>query len=88
MTTGAGIKFTSPWSRPFVEQGRAEGQAEGQAEGLAKGRADGLLAVLAARGIEVPDDIRKRITSCADNDQLVRWLTAAATADSLDDVFG
>jgi hypothetical protein len=45
-----------------------------------------LFAVLAARGIDVPDDARGRITGCKDLDQLASWIQRAATATSIDDV--
>jgi hypothetical protein len=43
--------------------------------------------VLEARGVEVPDDVRARITRCADLDQLDGWLRRAVTADSAQDLF-
>jgi hypothetical protein len=46
-----------------------------------------LLAVLAARGIEVPDDVQARITGCTDLEQLETWIRRAATADSVQDLF-
>ncbi|MCB0927698.1 MAG: hypothetical protein KDB70_07235 [Mycobacterium sp.] len=51
------------------------------------GEARQLLAVLAARGIAVSEDIRARIDGCADPDQLNTWLTKAATASALSEVF-
>jgi hypothetical protein len=44
--------------------------------------------VLSARGVEVPDDARERITGCTDVDQLDTWLGRAATATSVHDLFG
>lgn len=43
--------------------------------------------LLAARGIEVPDDARTRITECTDLDQLDGWVRRAATATSITDLF-
>jgi hypothetical protein len=46
-----------------------------------------LIKVLRARGIDVPDDIRARITECTDLDQLDSWAERAATATSVNDLF-
>jgi hypothetical protein len=44
------------------------------------------LAILDARHIRVPDDIRADITTCADTAQLEAWIRRAATADKIQDV--
>jgi hypothetical protein len=46
-----------------------------------------VLLVLTARGIDVPDHVRTRITSCTDQTQLDTWLKRAATATSIDELF-
>jgi hypothetical protein len=46
------------------------------------------LRFLAARGFEIPDDIRERVQSCLDTTQLEDWGAWAATAASLEDIFG
>ncbi|EDY42734.1 hypothetical protein [Streptomyces sp. SPB074] len=85
-TTEAGIKwrslvatdlsfFTSPLSEELREEGRAEGQARS------------LLKVLRARGIEVPDESRARVESCADTATLDTWLDRALVATTLAEVF-
>lgn len=56
-------------------------------EGRAQGRAEDTLVVLEARGIDVPDEIRERITACDDPELLRRWLTRAATAPSAEEIF-
>ncbi|MEU2282883.1 hypothetical protein ABZ614_13255 [Streptomyces sp. NPDC013178] len=56
-------------------------------EGRAQGRAEDILLVLAARDIDVPKEIRERITGCDDPDLLRRWLTRAVTAPSAEDIF-
>ena len=53
----------------------------------AEGRVDALLAFLAARAIDVPDDARERITSCTDTNELDEWIRRAAVATSVDDLF-
>ncbi len=70
------------------EEGWAKGLAEGEAAGLAAGKAEGeataILRVLAARGVDVPDDARARIAECTDLDQLQTWVERAATATAVD----
>ena len=87
MANGA-YEYQSDFARRYVAQGRAEGEAQGQARGEARGRAHALLGVLSARGIAVPDDVRARISECADLDLLDRWLASAVTAVAITDVVG
>jgi len=87
--------MTTVFKDDFFERaeakGRADGEAKGRAEGEAKGRAEGeagmLLRVLAARGFEIPGQVRERVLSCTDLGQLEIWGDKAATAASLDEVF-
>jgi hypothetical protein len=81
-------EYQSDFARRYVAQGKAEGMAEGRAEGEAAGRAHALIAVLAARGLDVPDDVRARITACTDLARLDAWLARAVTASSAADVIG
>lgn len=76
-------EYQSDFARRYYGQGRAEGVAEGRAEG----EAAALLAVLAARGIEVPGDARDRITGCTDLALLETWIRRAATATAIQDLF-
>jgi hypothetical protein len=76
-------KLWDPFVDGWIDRGRAEGRTEGRAEGGARL----LLRVLAARGFEVPADIRDRVTACTDTSQLDSWADRAATASSLGDVF-
>jgi hypothetical protein len=46
-----------------------------------------VLAVLAARSVEVPDAVRERIEACTDLARLDLWIRRAATARTIDDVF-
>jgi hypothetical protein len=78
MTTGY-REYQSDFVRRFVNQGRAEGEAKGEAKAL--------LAVLAARGIEVPDEARARITGCSDVEQLEVWIRRAVTVSSVHHLF-
>jgi hypothetical protein len=83
--------YQSDFARRYYDAGEAEGEARGKAEGEAKGKAEGearaVLAVLDARGIEVPDPVREDITSCTDLDQLDTWIRRAATAAKVQDLF-
>lgn len=79
LMTARTYEYQSDFVRRYVLQGRAEGKAEGEAEAV--------LAVLDERGIDVPSDIRARITSCSDLDQLSRWVRRAVTANTIDDLF-
>jgi hypothetical protein len=53
----------------------------------AEGEARAVLAVLDVRSIDVPDDLRARITTCSDPDQLEVWVRRAATVKSIDELF-
>lgn len=72
-------EYKSEFVRKYVLQGRAEGRAEGEATAL--------LAILDARGIEVPEEARTRITGCTNLDQLEAWVRRAATAEKIDELF-
>jgi hypothetical protein len=54
---------------------------------LHAGRAEGILTILGARGITVPDEVRERIISCTDIGQLDAWIVRAATSERIDDLF-
>lgn len=58
------------------------------AQGEAKGEASMLLRILAARGIDVPEDVRHRVTSCTDTATIEAWFDCAISATTLADVFG
>jgi predicted transposase YdaD len=77
----------SPFAREHFGRGKDEGLAEGLAEGRAKGEAEAVLRVLAARRIEVPEEARARISSCADLRQLDAWLDRAVVATSVAELF-
>lgn len=55
--------------------------------GKAQGEVRAVLTVLDARQIDVPEPVRRRITECADADQLDVWVRRAATADTVEDLF-
>ncbi|MFD3972481.1 hypothetical protein [Streptomyces cyaneofuscatus] len=57
-------------------------------EGRAEGRREDILRILAVRGVEVPDEVRQRITGCKDLDVLDVWFGRAITASTADAVLG
>jgi len=77
MTTAA-YQHESEFARRLVSRGKAEGKAEGEASAL--------LAILDARRVQVPDDIRAELMACTDSAQLEAWIRRAATADKIQDV--
>ncbi|MFI0350363.1 hypothetical protein [Actinomadura sp. 9N407] len=74
------------WTSDFAITHRAEGKAQGLAQGLAEGEARSVLLVLDARGLDVPSDVRERVTGCTDSDQLERWVRRAATVDTAEEL--
>jgi Arc/MetJ-type ribon-helix-helix transcriptional regulator len=74
---------TYEYQSDFVRRHYGRGKAEGKAEEAAKA----VLSILAARGIDVPAEIRSRVIDCKDLDQLDEWIRRAATADTIEDVF-
>jgi len=74
---------TEPYAMTIAEQLRHEGRQVGEL--LAQRRA--LLAVLEARGLPIPDDVRARVESCDDPAQLQLWIVRAATVHSVDLLF-
>ncbi|WP_259400912.1 hypothetical protein [Microbispora sp. H13382] len=74
-----GDRYFSEWVNKGLEQGRQEGRAEGEIEAI--------LAVLDARGLDIPSEARERISRCSDLHLLEKWIRRAATAKSVDDLF-
>ena len=75
--------FKDPFIDRFIEQGKELGKELGRAEGAAHV----LLAVLTARGLAIPKQVRARISECTDPDLLDQWATRAATSTTIDEVF-
>ncbi|POM26864.1 hypothetical protein BTM25_12720 [Actinomadura rubteroloni] len=67
------------WQSDFAKSHRAEGRAEGEAEML--------LNVLEARGFEIRDDVRERITSCTDTALLTAWGKRAVAIEHIEELF-
>ncbi|MBO3746684.1 hypothetical protein J5X84_11455 [Streptosporangiaceae bacterium NEAU-GS5] len=79
------IMSSTTWlvASPFAKEHFGKGRAEGKAEEA--GRM--VLLVLSARGLAVPDDVRRRVEDCDDVEQLEAWATRAVTVDTAADLF-
>lgn len=73
-----GYEYRSEFARKYF--------AEGEARGEARGEAKSVLTVLDARGVAVPTEIRDRILSCDDLDQLQKWLRLALEVNRATDL--
>jgi hypothetical protein len=78
---------TSEYVTEFARFHAARGRAEGEAEGEARGEARALIAVLAARGIELTIEQKRCIEDSTSLSTLDKWLERAATASTADEVF-
>jgi Arc/MetJ-type ribon-helix-helix transcriptional regulator len=67
----------------LMERGRYEYQSDivrrHVAQGHAEAKAQAILTVLEARGLEAPQDLRRRILECTDLTTLDHWLRRAVT---------
>ncbi|GHD90500.1 hypothetical protein GCM10010508_35470 [Streptomyces naganishii JCM 4654] len=61
---------------------------EGRAEALVQKGAEDVLLVLEARGLDVSEVVRERVTSCRDLEVLRRWLTRAVSLEAAEEIFG
>ncbi len=68
--------------RELAEAKRAEGRVEGEIVALARA----ILALLAARGLDVSSEARAHIEACKDVSTLDRWIVSAARASSVEEV--
>jgi hypothetical protein len=64
----------------------AQGERTGEARGRAEGRAFAILAVLSARGVDVPSAVRERVLACTDVALLDAWIARAANAKDASEV--
>lgn len=71
----------------FLKRARSKGREEGREEGRLQGRGEDVLAVLAARGVPVPPEVRDRILACRDADLLSAWLVRAVRVDRAEAIF-
>ncbi|WP_069173101.1 hypothetical protein [Streptomyces griseus] len=84
--------YISPLSEEIREEGRAQGRMEGRAqaclEGRAQARAESILFILGARGVDVPDATREKVTTCGDPELMRQWLRRAVLATTAEEIFG
>ena len=80
------IVATTHW--PVYSPMAKEHFGKGRAEGLLEGARDMVLMVLKARGLEPTESERRKVTDCADLDQLHKWAEAGLKATTTRDVFG
>jgi hypothetical protein len=78
---------TWPVYSPFAKEHNGRGRKEGRKEGQAAGKAEAILLVLEARGLDVSEAERARITGCTNLRQLKKWVQSAATAEKASDLF-
>ncbi|WP_371612225.1 hypothetical protein [Streptomyces clavifer] len=76
------------YTSPLSEEIRDEGRAQGREQGRAQGRAESVLLILGARGIDVSDATRDKVTACYDPELLRRWLVRAAFVTGSEEIFG
>ncbi|XXY44926.1 hypothetical protein WME91_33500 [Sorangium sp. So ce269] len=74
----SGYEFQSEFARSYVAKGMEKGRQEGRQEGSVETKAHDVLAVLEARGLEVPAAVRERVLANTDLAELDRWLRRAA----------
>jgi len=77
----------SPFAKEHFGRGKKEGKKEGRKEGRTAGRGESILDVLEARGLDVSEAERGRITNCTDLRQLKEWLKRAVTTEKVADLF-
>jgi hypothetical protein len=69
-------------AREYGEVKRLEGKVEGRVEGRVEGKVEAILAVLAARGLPVSQDVRAVIEACRDVARLDAWIARGVTANT------
>lgn len=74
------------YGEELIERGRKRGLQQGLQQGRLQERAETVLRILAARGVRVGDEARKRILTCTDGALLDRWVDRALNATTLSSV--
>jgi len=72
---------------PTYKKAKLEGQLEGRLEGQALMAGASVLDVLEARGLSVSDEVRQRVQSTTDLEQLRHWIRRAAVIIGADELF-
>ncbi|TDD76563.1 hypothetical protein E1293_27030 [Actinomadura darangshiensis] len=71
-----------------MKAGTYEWQSDFALKHIAEGEVKVLLIVLESHGFTLDGDLRQRITTCQDPQQIQTWARRVATAETLDEVFG
>lgn len=87
LMTAQTFEFQSEYARRLRAEGEAKREPRGIARAKLEERHEALLAVLEARGIGIRDEVRTRITSCSDLQQLDGWVRRAAIVRTIDELF-
>ncbi|XYH95922.1 hypothetical protein ACMHYB_50380 [Sorangium sp. So ce1128] len=74
----SGYEFQSEFARSYVAKGMEKGREEGRQLGLLEAKAHDVLAVLDARGLDVPAEVRERVLASTDIAELDGWVRRAA----------
>ncbi|MEU0145656.1 hypothetical protein ABZ119_06775 [Streptomyces sp. NPDC006288] len=72
--------YISPLSEEIREEGRVQGRAQARGENI--------LILLDARGIDVTDAVREKISACTDLEVSREWLIRAVHAATAEEIFG
>ncbi|MER7311501.1 MULTISPECIES: hypothetical protein [Streptomyces] len=79
--------YISPLSEEIREEGRVQGRAEAREEGRVQAWVQGILYAFDVRGIDVTDEMRRRVATCGDMELLRHWLGRAVVAGTAAEVF-
>jgi hypothetical protein len=85
------LKMVPQVQKLFSESQRqsfADGEARGEARGEAKGKAEAVLKILVRRAVPIGDLQRRQIAECTDLATLDRWMDAAFSVTSVDELLG
>lgn len=72
----------------LVKFGEDLGLEAGRAQGKAEGKAEDVLAILAARGLPIPDVVRARVLGCSDLATLDAWIRRAVVVPTATELVG
>ncbi|CAL9430057.1 hypothetical protein [Nocardiopsis dassonvillei] len=85
MTALDTYEWQSDFARKYVRMGREEGREEGRTAEAA----NSVLLFLDARGLTVPDEVRRRVGSRTDLETLRMWVRRAGEVERAEeDIFG
>lgn len=80
-------EYMSMTYQEYLESPAGKLELKGERRGERLGQIKGLLKLLRARGIEVPESARLRIEAVTDDEELDRWYMRAVIADRVEQIF-